>query len=69
MGTFCNAMSPNKQKYNTMLSLLISHSRNGGVWWLRGKFGALRPEGRRFESHSSRHVETLGKSFTRASCL
>ena len=26
------------------------------------------PEGRRFESHSSRHVGTLGKSFT-CSCL
>jgi len=32
--------------------------------------GALRPEGTcsKFESHSSRHVGTLGKSFTR-SCL
>ena len=27
-------------------------------------FGALRPEGCRFEPHSSRQVETLGKSFT-----
>src|SRR6218665_1778211 len=36
-----------------------------GVWWLSGKFGALRPEGREFESHSSHHVGTLGKSFTR----
>ena len=24
----------------------------GGAWWLRGRFGPLRPEGRRFESHS-----------------
>ena len=41
------------------------------AWWLSGKFGSVRPEGRRFESHSSRqsrHVGTLGKSFTR-SCL
>ena len=28
-----------------------------------GRFGALRPEGHRFESHYSRHVETLSKSF------
>ena|SRR6218665_145321 len=31
-------------------------------------FGALGAEGRWFEFHSSRHVGTLGKSFTR-SCL
>ena len=34
-----------------------------GAW-----FDALHLEGRRFESHSSRHVGTLGKSFTR-NCL
>jgi len=34
------------------------------VWRLSAKFGALRPEGHRFESRSSRHVRTLGKSFT-----
>src|SRR6218665_959441 len=39
------------------------------VWWLSGKFGALRPDGRRFESHSSRYVRTLGKSFARSCCL
>ena len=33
-----------------------------------GKFGVLRPEGLWFESYSSRHVGTLGKSFTH-SCL
>jgi len=27
-----------------------------GAQWLIDKFGALRPEGRRFESHSSRQV-------------
>ena len=32
------------------------------------KFGAFRLEGCRFEFYSSRHVGTLGKSFTR-SCL
>jgi len=37
-------------------------------WWLNGRFGALHLEGRKFESHSSRHVGTLGKCFTR-SCL
>ena len=48
------------QIYNDLFNL--------SAWWLSGKFGALRPEGRNFESHSSRHVGTLGKSFTR-SCL
>ena len=39
-----------------------------GAWWLSGKFDVLRPKGSRFEYHSSRHVGTLGKSFTRT-CL
>jgi len=29
-------------------------------------FGAFRPEDRRLESHSSRHIRTLSKSFTRS---
>jgi len=33
--------------------------RGGSV----ARFGAFCPEGSRFESHSSRHVRTLGKSF------
>src|SRR6218665_561052 len=32
--------------------------------YVSGKFGALRPRGRRFESQSSRHVATLEKAFT-----
>jgi len=39
-----------------------------GVVVAQCSFGALRPEGRRFESHSSRHVGTLDKSFA-GSCL
>ena len=39
---------------------------NRGAWWLSGKFGALHPEGRRFESHSSHHVGTLSKTFIRS---
>ena len=41
------------------------------VWWLSavsGKFGALRPKGRRFEFHFSPQVGTLDKSFSH-SCL
>ena len=34
------------------------------VWWLIGRFITFHPKGRGFESHSSRHVGTLGKSFT-----
>ena len=30
-----------------------------GLWWLSYKFGAMRPEFRRLESHSSRHVGTF----------
>ena len=39
-----------------------------GVWWLIHSVDACRPKGRGFDSRSSRHVETLGKSFAR-SCL
>src|SRR6218665_2190476 len=39
-----------------------------GAWWLIGRFDAFRQKGRGFESHFSRPVGTLGKSFTR-SCL
>ena len=39
-----------------------------GAWWISGRFGALHPQGHRFESYSSHHVGTLGKSFTQ-SCL
>jgi len=31
-----------------------------------GRFGALLPEGHRFESHSSHHIGTLGKYLTRS---
>src|SRR6218665_245229 len=39
-----------------------------GDWWLIGRFGAFCPKDRGFESLFSRHVGTLGKSFTH-SCL
>ena len=35
-----------------------------GAWWLTGRFDAIRPKGHRFKFRSSRHVGTLGKSFT-----
>ena len=38
------------------------------AWWLTGRVDSYRPEGSRFESRSSCHVRTLGKSFT-CSCL
>ena len=41
---------------------------NYGEWWLIGRFDAFRPNGRGFESRSSRQVGMLGKSFT-YSCL
>ena len=42
---------------------LVSHLCVSGAWWLSGNIGALHPEGRMFESHTSHHVWTLGKSF------
>src|SRR6218665_1968919 len=48
---------------------ILQHTLRTGhdceAWRLSGKFDALRLESRRpFKSHSSRHVGTLGKSFT-----
>src|SRR6218665_3323113 len=34
------------------------------TWWLIGRVDICRPEGRGCKSRSSRHVGTLGKSFT-----
>src|SRR6218665_3937785 len=45
-----------------------TEARYSGMWWLIVRVDAIRPEGRGFESRSSRHVGTLGKSLTR-SCL
>ena len=40
-----------------------------GAWWSIGRIEAFRPIGRRFESRSSRHVGTLGMSFTHSCCV
>ena len=47
---------------------MAAHLEGTGAWWLSGKVSALRPEGCRLESHSSRHLGILVKSFTH-SCL
>jgi len=39
-----------------------------GTWWRLGSDDDFQPEGRGFDSRSSRHAGTLGKSFT-CSCL
>src|SRR6218665_1386742 len=39
-----------------------------GAWWLSGKFGAFRLEGRRVESHSSCHIGTLRKPSITVTC-
>jgi len=36
--------------------------------WIIDRFLTFRPKGRRFESHSSHYVGTLGKSSTRSCC-
>ena len=41
---------------------------NCGTWWRNGWVDSFQPEGRGFDSRSSRHVGTLGKSLTH-SCL
>ena len=39
-----------------------------GALWLSGRFGALRPKGRKFESHSSRYVEPLSSPSLAVAC-
>ena len=39
-----------------------------GTWWRLGCVDSFQPDGRGFDSRSSRHVGTLGKSFT-YSCM
>ena len=39
---------------------------NGGTWWHIGWVDTFQPEGRRFESGASHHIETLGKSLIRS---
>ena len=61
---------PLKNTFLFYLSLYQKRSHNNVVRHGGSvvKFGALHPEGRRFESHSTRHIETWSKSFTH-SCL
>ena len=47
------------------VSLSVEH---WWAWWLIGRFVAFSSRGRGFESRSSHHIGTLGKSFIR-SCL
>ena len=46
----------------------VIHKDTSGTWWRIGWGDYSQPEGRGFDSRSSRHVGTLGKSFT-CSCL
>ena len=45
-----------------------THHQLRGTWWRIGWVDACQPKGRGFDSRSSRHVGTLGKSFS-YSCL
>ena len=38
--------------------------QGSGTWWRMGQVDDSQPEGRGFDSRSSRYVRTLGKSFT-----
>jgi len=54
---------PSNILFNLYNSLIYPYLAYVG---LGGKFGAIRPEDRRFESNFSHHVGTLFKSFTRS---
>src|SRR6218665_4158965 len=50
--------------HNAHVSIHARLNRHAWGGWICGKFGAFRPEGRRFKAHSSRHVRTFRKSIT-----
>src|SRR6218665_2223498 len=52
---------------HTLVKLLSRYSLRG-TWWRLGLDDIFQPEGSGLDSRSSRHVGTLGKSFT-CSCL
>ena len=63
------------KSWNRILRLATGFEQMGhiwvttcGVWWFIGRFVPFCPKGCGFESLSSHHVGTLGKSFT-CSCL
>src|SRR6218665_640078 len=58
--------------YNAEYTLIkdqkIMSTINTGMWWRIGRVDNFQPEGPGFDSRSSRHIGTLGKSLTH-SCL
>ena len=48
------AISENSMQWRSKVLGALAHNALRGAWWLSGEFDALRPEGRRFESHFSR---------------
>ena len=49
-------------------TIILRTTTKCGTWWRIGRVDDFQPEGRGFDSRSSRHVGTLGKSFA-YSCL
>jgi len=56
------------KKYEWWWMPLETKAPRDETWWRLGWDDDFQPEGREFDSRSSRHVGTLGKSFT-YSCL
>ena len=50
--------------FSTVLLLQNTFYRIVGHVWRIGRVDAFSPKGHGFDSHSSRHIGTLGKSFT-----
>ena len=48
--------------------LLEKENNACGAGWLSSKFSALRPDGRRFEFHSSSHVRAMAKFALTVAC-
>src|SRR6218665_101366 len=74
MGGVTNRISMQRKNFykvvtgiNVQQLLLMIHI-NVGCMWRIGRVDTFRPKGHGFDSHCSRHVGTLGKTFTHEEC-
>jgi len=68
LGHWPNIVQGRRNLYSTDIFNLRRQPKHCGVWRRFGRVDAFRPKGNGFNSCSSPHVGTLGKSFTH-SCL
>ena len=56
-------MSPETFYFKLLFVYMFKYLNYVGRWWLIGKVDAFRPKGHGFDTRTSRHVGTMGRSF------